>query len=410
MSLFRTDFRFFLGKTTLACWCIVAAACLPTLCVAEPPNTSSNRFLFIIDTSSTMKKWDEPLRDSVFDLLFSGVRGHMTNGDSYGVWLAAEVNDTSSSVEVWRKKFATELASRTALRVKDAGCKGKSALDIAIGDASRVAAAIGDVTVILVSNGDTPLHGTPFDAEINSATEQIKPAMKQAKATINTTLVARNGKFIAWAINSPEFLVGMPSVPPPQVPAAPVANVVAKTAEVSSPPPSQTAPPPPVRVASKPIVITRETVDREKEATRALASTLDLPGASTPTAKPAAPAPTRVVEAVAPTPPVPVPAPAVSESAPSISPSNAPVVAPPPPAETAVPTTAIRDQAQMPTDSAATAAPVSRGNIRNFVWIVGGALLLMVAAVVILIRRSRPAGPSLVSEAIALDRLYKPRS
>jgi hypothetical protein len=405
------------------CLCLwMSGAFLPCHLAAAASTTSSNRFLFIVDTSSLMKKWDEPARDAMFDLIYSGVRGYMTNGDSYGVWLAAETNNTSGSVEVWRHKFATELASRTALKVKDAGTRGKPALDIAIADAKRVARAVGDVTVILVSNGETPLKGTPFDGEINAAIAEVKPAMKAAKATINTALVARDGEFLAWAINSPEYLIAIPVLPPREE----TATEVAKTApEAEAPAPAPTPPPvakpapPPVRMAAKPIVITRDTVDRDKEAMRALASTVEG-------ARPASAVVTAAVNTVAAPAPVaapatavaPVPPPAVAQSiAPTtattstniqtVSPSAA---TPPPPAETSEPVVESKEPAKAVVQVVPKAAPEATSESLVW-WIVGaGMAVLLGVGMIVLLRRNRPPAQSLVSEAIALERMYKPRS
>jgi len=253
---------------------------------ADAPATSSNRFLFIIDTSANMLKWDEPVRESVFDLLYSGVRGHMTNGDSFGVWLAGGANDTSASVETWKQKHAVELASRVAVRVKERGTKGKPCLAEALADAKRVASAVGDVTVILVSNGKTPVRGTPFDAELNSQYQEFTQTVRNAQATLNTVLVAQDGEFVAWSVNSPDFLVSMPEIPPRKVRAKPsISAVVEKVTPTNSTalagilgaPPviAVSAPPTAPRPMGKSFIITRETVDRERQATRAMAATFD---------------------------------------------------------------------------------------------------------------------------------------
>ncbi|HMJ89453.1 MAG TPA: hypothetical protein VK530_06535, partial [Candidatus Acidoferrum sp.] len=233
-----------------------------------------------------MKNSEVPLSEAVFDLIYSGARGAMTNGDSYGVWLAGGNNDTSMGVDTWKQKFSVELASRIALRVKDRGFKGKPALHTAIIDAVRVAESVGDVVVIISSNGDSPIQGTPFDEQLNARIKQLAPEMQRAKAIVNTVLVAQNGKFVAWAVNSPEFLIIMPDVPP---------RPIEQQVVIATTPPSVTnatvvaAPPPKLRVAANPIIITRETVDHEKQIVRAMAST-DIRNSTVTNAAPAIPA------------------------------------------------------------------------------------------------------------------------
>src|SRR5215213_418386 len=187
--------------------------CFQTAFAAGAPQvTSSNRFLFIIDGSASMKPFDKVARDTLFDLIYSGVRGRMTNGDTYGVWIAGEQNETSFPMEVWKSKFAVETAAKAAVYVKERGFKGRSRLDIALTDAVRVVKNVEDLTIILISNGETLIAGTPFDTEINQTFRDLAPSMKKAKVTLNTTLVAQDGDFVAWAANAPEFVIEVPYV------------------------------------------------------------------------------------------------------------------------------------------------------------------------------------------------------
>jgi hypothetical protein len=244
-----------------------------------------------------MKSFDKSVRDSVFDLIFSGVRGYMTNGDTYGLWLVNDRNDTSFQMESWKSKFAVEIATKATLHVKERGFRGKSRLDFAFADALHVIENVGDLTIILVSNGDTPVRGTPFDEKINAAFAELAPTMRRAKAALNTTLIAQDGKLMGWAVNSPEFLIRIPEVPPRP---KPVKTEVVET-KTNAPSPSPTnsapvvklapeenrylgvpsaatpvetvAPQSPPRIASNPIIITRESVAEERASYRALSTT-----------------------------------------------------------------------------------------------------------------------------------------
>ncbi len=255
-------------------WCSVCG-------VLAQPATSSNRFLFIVDVSAGMKPFDKGVRDSVFDLIFSGVRGALTNGDTYGLWLVNDRNDTSFPMELWKLKFAMENATKATLYVKSRGFKGKPGLNAAFADAARVVENVKDLTVILISNGETPIHGTPFDEMINDAFLNLAPAMRRNKATLNTTLSARDGKFVGWAVNSPDFLVVLPEIPKRvKLAEAPVVraktNSVAASTNVTVAAPAAPAPlrpaiktaeaihEPPSRVTAKPIIITRESVAQEQ--------------------------------------------------------------------------------------------------------------------------------------------------
>jgi hypothetical protein len=378
---------------------------------ADVPATGTNRFLFIIDTSAGMKTIEEPLREAVFDLIYSGVRGQMTNGDSYGIWLADAQNDTSVGVEAWKQKFAVELAAKAALRVKDHGFKGKCALDVALADAARVAESVNDVTVVIVSNGETPFRGTPFDDAINAQITKLLPEMQKAKLPINAVLAARDGVFVAWALNSPDFLINSPTLPPRAVKAA------SGLAQTTPPAPPATmkpivTPKPKPRIAANPIVITRETVDREKQALRAMAST--DPASPVGTTNPAQPAVTNstIVTSKPTNAPVvtsPVPATALRSAA-TDAVAQTLSESPQPTTQTNAETTersglvatSVRNVAAvipLTTIAPETPAASPAASSRTFLYIgLGGAAALVLLVTIALIRRARAMEPSLITQ------------
>jgi hypothetical protein len=242
---------------------------------AEAPAADAKRFLFIIDMSATMKPMEDAVSETLFDLVYSGVRGHMTNGDTYGIWLVNELqNDTSFKMEVWKHKYAVEAAARAVKHVKERGFKGKARLSQAMADAAVVIKNVEDLKVILISNGETPITGTPFNDIINLRFREMAPHMKRAKATLNTALVAQEGRIVAWAANSPEFLIEIPYVAPrPPKPKLAASRTNSETAATVNTAAAASNEPPKLRVASNPIIITRETVAEEKRTWRNLTTT-----------------------------------------------------------------------------------------------------------------------------------------
>ncbi len=216
---------------------------------------------------------EEAVSETLFDLVYSGVRGHMTNGDTYGIWLVNEQqNDTSFKMEVWKQKYAVEAAARAVKHVKDRGFKGRARLGQAMADAAMVIKKVEDLKVILISNGEAPISGTPFDDIINLRFREMAPHMKRAKATLNTALVAQESRIVAWAANSPEFLIEVPYVAPrPRQPKLAVNHTNPETpvkiaGVISNEPPKP-------RIASNPIIITRDSVAEEKRNWRNLTTT-----------------------------------------------------------------------------------------------------------------------------------------
>jgi hypothetical protein len=390
--------------------CFVAA-----FSAAAQPLTSSNRYLLIVDTSAGMKVSDVPVREAVFGLIYSGLRGRMTNGDTYGVWLINDRNDTSFPMDQWRSRSAMEMGARATKHVVDSGFKGSPRLDVAIKDALGVVKNIEDLTIVLVSNGETPISGTPFDDEINARFREVAPKMKRAKTTVNTVLVAQNGALVAWGVNSPGFLVDIPYVAPkpkpPKVNVATTATAItnAPATNVVATPPPQSAPV--IRRASAPIVITKETVAQEKRSYQAMtaAEPIDEPAPTAPTnalaivmtrptnatatlATNAPPAPASNVTLPAPVVAATnhVPRPAEIAAAPQGESTNAVVTSP--------------ASASPKTPRAAAVVPDQGPN--PFLWAaMGAASALLCVLLIAMFVRSRRHEPSLISQAIAQDRL-----
>ena len=258
MNLIANVSRRRTGWTAPGAWLLLFVLLAAPAWSAQPP--AGKRFLFLVDTSAGMKPLDMALRQTLFDLIYSGARGSMTNGDTYGVWLVGDQTDTSFPMETWRAKFAVEMGAKAVSHLKDHGFKGHANFTPALADVNRIVKNVEDLTVILVSNGETPLAGTPFDEAINARAGELAPEMKLKKATVNTALVAQEGKFVAWALNSPQFLVEVPQVAPrsrpvkPTPPPAEAPVAAAKPAGVVAPP----------RVAANPIIITKESVAEER--------------------------------------------------------------------------------------------------------------------------------------------------
>ena len=382
-----------------------------TPALSAPPAANSNRFLLLLDTSLAMKPLETAQREAMFDLVYSGLRGQMTNGDTYGLWLAGEKNDTSFPMESWKLKHAVELAAKAAVHVKDRGYKGRGALATALADAKRVVQNVGDLTVVLVSNGETPVQGTPFDEAINARFAELAPVMKQAGVTLNTVLVAQDGEFVAWAVNSPEFLIEMPSLPARtgkkkfQAAQAEKAAATAKAEAAAEKP----------RVASAPLIITKESVAQEKRSYSAAATMQVEPAMVAATNAVASNAVSTVAIAPATNNPVAVP-PAITTNFPALAGSSKTAatnagrgVAVPVTSSNAAVLTALAPKPAAPPEPAvaptvSSASPSARVSVLPWAAAGAGAMLIVVLAT-LLFARSRRAQPSLISQSLVRERV-----
>ncbi len=201
---------------------------------------SGNRFLFIVDTSSNMRSLDLANRQALFDLVYFGINQQMTNGDTFGIWTFNKALHAGEfPLQTWNSTNNLQLGSRAATFLKQKSYSGKCNLDLVMTNVNALVRTIRDVNIVLLTDGTTPIHGTPFDEQINLAWQNRAAARAKAEKPFVTALAARNGKFSAVFVSLP----GEPVLlPPPSLPqlakTKPTAkpDSLAKTNQIASQP------------------------------------------------------------------------------------------------------------------------------------------------------------------------------
>jgi hypothetical protein len=213
--------------TLIATWAATAA---PTNTPARKlPPLPGDRFLFVVDTSSGMTKLAAASRQAVFDLIYTGINGHMRPGDSYGLWtFNNEVQVGKFPLQVW-KTNALDLSSAAGRFLREQHYEKKPRLDLAVDKAKVVVSTVKDVTLFFVSDGRTPFEGTPFDGLLNKAVNDRASDVRQSKKPLVATLVARKGDFVGWSVTLAGERIPMPDHSPPPLVQAPTNPPVATT-------------------------------------------------------------------------------------------------------------------------------------------------------------------------------------
>jgi hypothetical protein len=165
-----------------------------------PPLPAGDRFLFVVDTSAGMARLGNASRQAVFDLIESGLNGHMRPGDTYGLWtFNSEPQTGVFPMQVWNTN-TLELASRAEVFLRDQPYEKRARLAPTVARLNSIIALVQDVTIFIVTDGTTPIKGTPFDEGINAAFKQRLPEVRQVKKPLVTTLIARGGALVHWSV------------------------------------------------------------------------------------------------------------------------------------------------------------------------------------------------------------------
>ncbi|HSH94879.1 MAG TPA: hypothetical protein VK968_12085, partial [Roseimicrobium sp.] len=207
------------------------------------------RFLFLVDNSTSMRRNAEMTEATVGNLIFSGAYGTMRPGDSYTIWrFVDKVEAKEFPVRFWYPNEVHTHTSAAREYIKNLTYSGKGELDHAVATIKGLAQLSGLVTVFLITDGQAPLYGTPFDLPVTTIYVQHGPTLAKEKKPFVTTFLMVDGKFESWSVEAAGGKITMPRIPadvfaryyPPEpAPAKPVAKAAPVVAPKIVRPPAQ---------------------------------------------------------------------------------------------------------------------------------------------------------------------------
>jgi hypothetical protein len=380
---------------------------LPRLPAHPKPAPDGQRFLFVVDISSGTRSLDAANRQALFDLIFTGLEGQMRTGDSFGLWLFNdELHAGQFPMQVWVETNALTSASLAAKYLREQKYAGKSRPEAVMPRLLNLVKSVRDVNVILISNGETPLQGTPFDANISGVYERRKADRNKEQKPFVTLLVARGGAIVSGTVVLAGEYFALPERPVSALASAAgtnrVASVTNAVAARHAPPPRveigepQTTvslnpqPPPPV-APPKAKVMQFVTRSNSAPAPNPIARTA-APVTNTGVAA-AAPPTDSAPPARAPTPTAPLPSPftdamTVAARGPALSPETVPITAIKP---AVAPVTASPSLLTTPGETSG-----------GLLLVIGGSLLAGCLALLFLVLRRgrRESGGSFISQSM----------
>lgn len=120
-----------------------------------------------------------------------------------GVWTFNErVYATRFLPETWSLERSEIIADRVARYLRSVRFERQSRPSKAIAEILKAAKVSKSLTVFLLSNGDTPMVGTPFDRSLNVLYREYRTELQRAGKPFVTLLTVNNGQFIAWDVSA----------------------------------------------------------------------------------------------------------------------------------------------------------------------------------------------------------------
>jgi hypothetical protein len=233
---------------------------------AAAPPSSDGRFLFLVDTSLSMQRRAEGVARVVEALFRSDLDGRLRPGDTIGLWtFNAEVYAGHFPLQTW-SPAARRTVTDTVVQFLGRQQYGQRAnLDKVFAKAVPLVRDSKTITLVLFTDGEERVRGTPFDAPINATLRELRSEQRRIRMPFVLVLRAQAGEFVNYAIGQPPWpvkipllpaeeraLAAIPAPPPPQSPPA---------ASVEVPPPSPSKP-----VEAKPSPMATEAAQAEAPA------------------------------------------------------------------------------------------------------------------------------------------------
>lgn len=204
---------------------------------AQTNSLSDSRYLLIFDTSAGMKRRVENVQRVAGDLLSSGMNGQLRPGDSIGVWTYNEsLYAGAVPLMRWAPERRASIAAKVTEFLRNQKFEKASRPESFIPAVNQLVTNSPRLTVVIFSDGVSPLNGTPFDAEINAAYEPFRANQKAERMPFVTVLRAKRGEYLGHAVTPAPWAVEFPQFPPAPVSIKPVTERKPETPRTAVPP------------------------------------------------------------------------------------------------------------------------------------------------------------------------------
>jgi hypothetical protein len=190
---------------------------LMTLLVLGPSlvRAESHRWLLIVDTSRAMRDRTNGAVQVAGVLVNSGMNGQARRGDSLGIWT---FNEALYAGRFPLQQLSPENGQRTAQEVMgfllNQKYEKESHLEKVVPELTRVVTNSELISIILITDGLSKIHGTPFDDKINASFQNWQPEQKKRQMPFVTLLRGVHGKLTDFVVGTPPWPMDFPQLPP----------------------------------------------------------------------------------------------------------------------------------------------------------------------------------------------------
>jgi hypothetical protein len=153
--------------------------------------------------------------ESVQAMLLSGMNGELRPGDTIGMWTFNESLMTGHfPLQLWHADASQTITARAGDFLKKQTYEKNTHFDSVMPTVNHLVTNSDILTVILLTDGDDQIKGTPFDKPINATIKKSYRHQKKIRAPFMVVLRSMAGKITDYSVTLPPWLASFPPLPP----------------------------------------------------------------------------------------------------------------------------------------------------------------------------------------------------
>ena len=220
----------------------ILLAALLLFTALQPLVAEEQRWLLVFNTSAAMKKRLPAVEAEIKTLLLTEFSNGLHAGASLGAWTFNDkLHAGQFPLQTWDPAQAAQSVSNLVMFVRQQNYSGLSSFDTLQSALARVVADSERLTIVIICDGDSEIHWTPYNDGLNETIRQTREDRRKLRQPYVIVLRSQLGKFTGATVNFPPVPANLPPFPllPREikiVPRAPVTNNVAAAKPMTAAP------------------------------------------------------------------------------------------------------------------------------------------------------------------------------
>jgi hypothetical protein len=188
---------------------------LSLLSRADEPPASAERWLFVFDTASAMKRRLPAVETALQTFFLMNGGGSVRAGDTLGVWtFDRQLHAGQFPLVIWAPESAAMTSSNIVAFLRKQTYTGNTSFEALQPLVGQVIAGSERLTLVIFCDGQGEINGTPYDDSINQALQQTQAERKNARQPFVLVLRTQRGRFVGCSASFPPAALNLPPFPP----------------------------------------------------------------------------------------------------------------------------------------------------------------------------------------------------